>query len=81
MREAKLANEVNKKLVSVVYPHCQWLMIDSYSICLVCVYSQLPLCVHLAKTDIPIIQTAAKSQAKVNHRCLTEITPAIMDSC
>ena len=51
----------------------KWLLIDSYSICLVCVYSQLRPCVHLAKTDILIIRTAAKSQAKVNHRCLTEI--------
>ena len=37
-------------------------------------YSQLTLaCGHLAIMDIPIIRTAAKSQAKINHRRLAEI--------
>ena len=73
MREAKLANEVNKTFVFVVYPHCQ-VATDRQLLHLpgLCIQSTLP-CVHLAKTDIPIIRTASKSQAKVNHRCLTEI--------
>ena len=35
--------------------------------------SQLSPCRHLAITDNPIIRTAAKSLAKINCRCLTEI--------
>ena len=36
-------------------------------------YSQLSPCGHPAITDTPIIRTAAKSPAKTNYRCLTEI--------
>ena len=36
-------------------------------------YSQLPPCGHPTITDTWIIRTAAKSQAKINYRCLTEI--------
>ena len=36
-------------------------------------YSQLSPCGHLAITDTPIIRTAAKSQAKIKYRRLTEI--------
>ena len=38
-----------------------------------CVYSEISPCGHPAITDTPIIQTAAKSPAKTNYRCLTEI--------
>ena len=36
-------------------------------------YSQLSSCGHPATTDTLIIQTAAKSQPKINYSCLTEI--------
>ena len=36
-------------------------------------YSQLSPRGHPAITDTPIIRTAAKSPAKTNYRCLTEI--------
>ena len=36
-------------------------------------YSQLPPCGHLAITDTPLLQTAAKSPAKLSYRRLTEI--------
>ena len=36
-------------------------------------YSQLLPCAHPAITDTLIIWTAAKSQAKINYRCLSEI--------
>ena len=36
-------------------------------------YSQLFPCGHLAIMDTPIIRTAAKSPAKINYRCWTEI--------
>ena len=40
----------------------------------VCSVKLLP-CRHPGITDSPIIQTVAKSQAKINYRCLTEIKP------
>ena len=36
-------------------------------------YSQLLPCGHPDITDTPLIRTAAKSQAKIIYRCLTEI--------
>ena len=38
-----------------------------------CVYSEISPCGHPAITDTLRIQTAAKSPAKTNYRCLTEI--------
>ena len=36
-------------------------------------YSQLSPCGHPVMTDTRILRTAAKSPAKINNRCLTEI--------
>ena len=36
-------------------------------------YSQLSPCGHPVMTDALILRTAAKSPAKINYRCLTEI--------
>ena len=36
-------------------------------------YSRLSPCGHPAITDALMMWTAAKSQAKINYRCLTEI--------
>ena len=56
-------------------PGCQWrpLMLTSELTVNISIYSQLLRCRRPVITDTLIIQTAAKSHTKTNHRFLTEM--------
>ena len=72
----KITNKLLLEITVAVYlvvSHISWIETGSDNGRRQCKYSQLSPCGHLAITETPIIQTAAKSAAKTNYTRLTEL--------